>query len=204
MKIDIPAFKTMAPQLQYAVLITLGGVVGSALLVVFAILPTQKKMEGVRTEIRSLNETLGTMKKDISGMSEQRKKTAARLAECKAVIASGAIEPLLGSFAMRGKSLLDPIAQKTGFTINNVRELPSIPLQVPSPPPVQLFERQPIEFSGQGSYTQITAFVSLAEASLPMTTLSGIVILSQPQSPENHKAIITFEWPAKGDKRRLP
>jgi hypothetical protein len=30
-----------------------------------------------------------------------------------------------------------------------------------------------------------------------LTILSGFVIVTQPQSPETHKAVITFEWPMK-------
>ena len=103
---------------------------------------------------------------------------------------------------MRGKMLLDPIAQQTGFRIDSVRELPPILLQLPKPPPEQLYYRQFIEFTGQGSYAQITAFIAQAEAANPLATLSGFLVLGQPQTPENHKAVITFEWPAKGEKAK--
>ncbi len=204
MNIEIPYFKDLPPPLQQAILITCGSLIICSALIFFAILPVRTRLQVIRTEIADLNGTFASMEKDIAETAQQQAKTTASMLDVDAFIASGVIEPLLGSFAMRGKSLIDPLAQKTGFTISGAKELPFIPLRAPSPAPEQLFGRQPIEFTGQGSYAQITALISLTEESLPLATLSSLVILSQPQTPEIHRAIITFEWPTKGEKRSLP
>jgi len=204
MNIDIPYLKNLPSSLQHAILITAGSLIICCALIFFVVLPVLSRLKVVRAEIVSLNGTFTSMEKDIAGTAQQHVKNATRQADVDAFIASGVIEPLLGSFAMRGKSLIDPLAHKTGFTISGAKELQFIPLRAPSPAPEQLFGRQPIEFTGQGSYTQITALISLTEESLPLATLSSLVILSQPQTPEIHKAIITFEWPTKGEKRSLP
>jgi len=202
MNFDGSAIRKIAPSMRRALLITFGGLALTAALVFFAIFPTRTRLKTLGTEIDSMNASLASMRKDIADTNRQKAKTAALAVERDAFIASGVIEPLLGSFAMRGKSLLDPFAQESGFVIDTVKELPFIPLQVPSPAPIQLYGRQPVEISGHGSYTQITAFISCAERSLPLATLSSLLILGQPQTPETHKAIITFEWPAKGEKRK--
>lgn len=202
MTLDGFVMRKLAPSMRRALLFTLGGVVLSGALVFFAILPMRTRLKTLRAEIAGMNATLASMRKDIADTNRQKAKTAALAAERDAFIASGVLEPLLGSFAMRGKALLDPVAQATGFVIETVKELPLIPLRVPSPAPVQLYGRQPVEFSGHGSYTQIMAFISHAERDLPMATLSSLLILGQPQTPEIHKALITFEWPAKGEKRK--
>lgn len=204
MSIDVPFLKKFAPALRHSILVTCGGLLSVLALIVFVVLPARARLAAARAELAQLSATLSGIKADISGTAQQQAKTAAMAAERDAFLASGVIEPLLGSFAMRGKSLVDPVAQQTGFTINSVKELPFIPLQVPLPAPEQLYGRQPIEFTGLGSYAQITAFVSGTEASLPLATLSSITILSQPQTPESHKAIISFEWPVKGEKRTTP
>ena len=204
MNIEIPYLKDLPLHLQQAILITCGSLIIGSVLLFFAVLPARTRLQAVRAEIAGLNGTFAGMEKDISGTAQQQAKTAASLADVEAFATSGVIEPLLGSFAMRGKSLIDPLAQKTGFTVNSARELPLIPLRAPSPAPEQLYGRQPIEFTGMGSYTQITAFIALTEETLPLATLSSLVILSQPQSPEIHRTIITFEWPAKGEKRSAP
>jgi hypothetical protein len=77
-----------------------------------------------------------------------------------------------------------------------------IPLQVPNPPPQQLYARQLVELTGYGAYTQIVAFVQAAEQTFPLAVVSGLRIEHQMPTPERHKATITFEWPVKGEKRK--
>ncbi len=204
MNTEVPFLKNLNPHWRHAILITGGCLLIVLALIFLAILPARKRLLAVRAENDGLKTTVANMKQDIAGTEKQQAKAAAVGAERDALIAAGVIEPLLGSFAMRGKSLLDPIAKQTGFTINGVKEDRFIPLQVPKPPPEQLYGRQLVEFTGQGSYTQIAAFVSCAEEALPLATLASITVLGQPQTPESHKAIITFEWPVKGEKRALP
>lgn len=202
MNFDAPLIRKLAPSMRRALLVTLVALVIAVALISFAILPTRTRLRTLAAEIDVLKTNLASMHADVAAADRQKAKTDALATERDAFLNSGVIEPLLGSFAMRGKVLLDPIAQETGFAIETVKELPLIPLQVPSPAPLQLYGRQPVEFSGRGSYTQITAFIAYAERSLPLATLSSLLILGQPQNPEVHKALITFEWPAKGEKRK--
>ena len=202
MNFDAPLIRKLAPSMRRALIVTFVALVIAVVLITFAILPTRARLKKLASEIDVLNADLASVRADIAATDRQKDKTAALAAQRDAFLESGVIEPLLGSFAMRGKALLDPFAQETGFAIETVKELPLIPLQVPSPAPLQLYGRQPVEFSGRGSYTQITAFISYAERALPLATLSSLLILGQPQNPEIHKALITFEWPAKGEKRK--
>jgi hypothetical protein len=202
MSAGLPLLKNIPSSLRPAFLLTAGLLVAGLALLSFGIMPARKRLHAVKAEVVRLGDTFTGMERDIAGTARQREKTAAVEAERDAFLASGVIEPLLGSFAMRGKSLLDPLAQEAGFTINNVKEDRFIPLQVPQPPPEQLYGRQLIEFTGTGAYTQIVAFVSSAEQAFPLATLSGLRIESQQPTPERHKATITFEWPVKGERRK--
>jgi len=202
MNFDAPLIRKLAPSMRRALIVTLVAMVIAVALISFAILPTRTRLKKLGAEIDAIKVNLAAVHADIAAADQQKAKTAALAAQRDAFLESGVIEPLLGSFAMRGKALLDPFAQETGFAIETVKELPLIPLQVPSPAPLQLYGRQPVEFSGRGSYTQITAFISYAERALPLATISSLLILGQPQNPEIHKALITFEWPAKGEKRK--
>lgn len=183
------------------------GATGAALAVAlavayFGIWPAYQRLKGLRAETEQLDATYSRMQKDIAGIPQQRTQTDAAEAERDAWVRDGVIEPLLGSYAMRGKSLLDPLANASGFAISAVKEDRFIPLQVPTPPPQQLHGRQLIECSGFGSYAQIVAFVQAAEQKFPFAILSGLRIESQSQTPERHKATITFEWPVAGEKRK--
>lgn len=190
--------------MKRSILIAVAAIAVTVALFVLAVLPSRKRVEVIRGEIAGLNDTINKMHAEIAGTEQQKIKAAAAAATLEKLTAGGVIEPLLGSFAMRGKSLLTPLAQETGFVIDSVRELAPIPLQTPKPAPEQLYARQPIEFTGHGSYDQITAFITQVESTYSLTMLSSLLILSQPQTPETHKALITFEWPTKGEKHVPP
>lgn len=200
MNFDLSFLKRLAPSMQRSLLFSATVAAVAVAVLAVGILPQKKAIRTLNDSLQLMNTRLTQMRADIANADQQKKKTEEAIAERDALIASGVIEPLLGSFAMRGKTLLDPIAQKALFHIESVRELPPILLQLPKPPPEQTHYRQPIEFTGQGSYVQITDFITQTEAAHPMATLSGLVILAMPNSPETHKAILTFEWPAKGER----
>jgi Tfp pilus assembly protein PilO len=200
MKVDMQLMRKLTPSVQRSISITLGALTVCLLVFCLAILPTQKQIRLTLEKNDSLNETLNQMLQDVASVETLKKQSATSTSQLDALSAQGVIEPLLGSFAMRGKALLDPLALESGFSIDNVKECPQIPLQLPKPPPKQVYVRQPVEFSGQGSYTQIVSFIAKAEAAHPLLTLASLLILSQQQTPETHKASITFEWPAKGEK----
>lgn len=201
---DLPYLNKLSPPLQKAVIVTVLSALASAALFTFGILASNKRLNALHAETGKLRETLAAIRADIAETDAQREKTDLLAAEHHDALAAGALEPLLGSFAMRGKSLLDPVAVQTGFVINSVKELPVLPIRVPTPAPQQRYNRQPIEFTGHGSFAQITAFIALTEATHPLATLSSLLIVSQPSTPERHKAIIAFEWPAKGEKIAVP
>ena len=202
MKLDVSMLKQMAPSMKWAISVSVVSLVLGGLVSFFGLRREWAAIKASADAIHSLNARANQMRADIDNADTQKRAAEKAAAELDTLVASGVIEPLLGSFAMRGKALLDPIAQQTGFRIENVRELSPIPLQLPKQPPEQLHYRQPIEFTGQGSYTQIIAFIAQTEEANPMVTLSSLLILGQPQSPETHKAILSFEWPAKGEKSK--
>ncbi len=200
MSVEIPSLRELPPATQRLLAVIVGGVALSLLILFLAVFPQQKKMRAVAAEIESLNQTLSRMRAEIGTAEKLKAQCAAARADLDTILAAGVLEPLLGSFSMRGKALLDPVAQEAGFVIENVRELPMIPLRLPKERPEQTYGRQPVEFTGQGSYDQIAGFIAKAERAQPLLTLSSLVILAQQQSPEAHRAVIVFEWPAKGEK----
>ncbi|HOE61090.1 MAG TPA: hypothetical protein P5125_08305 [Kiritimatiellia bacterium] len=201
MSLNTSIIHKIAPSMQRSILITLGGLMIAGAMVFFLVLPARARLQTLAAELNTLRDTLATVRADIAGTEQQRLKTAEVRSKHDALVRSGVLQPLLNSFAMRGKSLLDPLAQQTGFAIANVKEDRFLRLQVPKQVPLHLYGRQMIEFSGQGAYTSIVNFIALAEERFPLCTLAGLKIISQNQTPETHKAFITFEWPAKGEKR---
>jgi hypothetical protein len=129
--------------------------------------------------------------------NERKQRVADLTKEHDKLVANGVITPLMNSYAMRAKTLLEPCAAKCKLTLEGFKELSSIPLQQPEPLKSNAYCRQPIEFTTSGSYTQVTAFISYVESDFPMAILSSLSISTQNRDPEIHKIKISFEWPAK-------
>jgi hypothetical protein len=197
MILSVDSIKNLPKPLLYSIAVTAVSVLSGIAVIVFLILPQRARSVTVRNEFGKLGATLETMKADIKKMDEKEKETIRLKAERDKLIKTGTISPYLGSLWMGAKSVMGPVAQKTGFKLEGVKDYMPILLRLPTPAPEEIYARQPIEFVGRGSFDQIIAFVQETEEKYPLTILSGLVILSEAQTPECHRAIITFEWPMK-------
>ena len=112
---------------------------------------------------------------------------------------NGLLEPLLESYAMRAKSLLDPLAADVGLTIGDYAEMPVRKLPLPKPQAPQLYARKPIRMTCTGSYATIISFLLRVEAKMPLVSLEAFSLKTQ-KDPDNQSATIVFEWPIKGEK----
>ena len=111
---------------------------------------------------------------------------------------NGLLEPLLESYAMRAKSLLDPLAADVGLTIGDYAEMPVRKLPLPKPQAPQLYARKPIRMTCRGSYATIISFLLRVEAKMPLVSLEAFSLKTQ-KDPDNQSATIVFEWPIKGE-----
>lgn len=199
MSLSVDAVKNLSNSFLVSMGFTVLSVIGGAAIVYFLILPLRMRTAVARTEVEMLGKMLSTMRADIKTAPEQAEKTMELKAKLDHLLSSGTLkpDPISNSLRMGAKSLMAPLMEKTGFKLDSVKEHPPVLLRLPAPAPEQLYARQPVEFVGRGSFDQIISFVRETEENHPLTILSGLVILSQPQTPECHKAVITFEWPIK-------
>ena len=173
------------------------GVLLNVAFIYFVILPLRARME---TTAKANDDTIlnnDQIRAFISTTKEKQQLVAELSAEHEKLVARGVITPLLNSYAMRAKTILAPCAAKNGLAFEDVKELPSIPLQQPQPLKKSAYCRQPIEFTTSGSYTQLATFISCVESEFPMAILSSLKISAQPRDPEIHLIKISFEWPVK-------
>jgi hypothetical protein len=204
MSLSVESIKNLPKPTLYALIFTVASIAGSVAIVMLLLLPLRERSVTVHTEVAELQKTLSLMKADVKKADEDAEKNAELKATRDHFVNTGMLkpDPISNSLRMGAKSLMMPIAMKVGFKLENVKELPSVLLRLPSPIPGQLYARQPVEFIGRGSFDQIIQFVQETETAYPLTILSGLVIITQPQSSESHKAVITFEWPTKHEWAR--
>lgn len=169
----------------------------NAAFIYFMVLPLNSKITTTRNATDDIMANNERIRKIISTTNTKKEDTARLKTEHGKLVKTGVITPLLNSYAMRVKTILAPYMKRCGLTVEDVKELPPIPLQQPLPLTSYTYSRQPIEISTSGAYTQVTAFISYVEKELPMATLSSLKIIVQNRDPEIQKINICFEWPIK-------
>ena len=170
---------------------------GAAVIYLFAVQPAQMSIDKAKRELKGLTEQRRVMERDLKDSARVKGMLAEIDAKQKPYL-DALLTPLLESWAMRAKSLLDPIAADVGLTIVDYAEQPVRALPLPTPPPRQLFTRHPVRVVCRGSYAEIASFILRVEKLLPHVTVQALQIKAQ-KNPEAQSAEIVLEWPAKGE-----
>lgn len=173
----------------------------AAVIYLFAVQPAQMSIDKAKRELDSLMDQQRIMERDLKDSA----RVEGMLDEIDAAqkpFHDALLTPLLESWAMRAKSLLDPIAADVGLNIVDYSEQPVRALPLPKPPPLQLYARHPIRVVCKGSYAEIASFILRVEKLLPYVVLQALQIKAQ-KDPEAQSAEIVFEWPAKGEVRHV-
>ena len=173
----------------------------AAVIYLFAVQPAQMSIDKAKRELDSLMDQQRIMERDLKDSA----RVEGMLDEIDAAqkpFHDALLTPLLESWAMRAKSLLDPIAVDVGLNIVDYSEQPVRALPLPKPPPLQLYARHPIRVVCKGSYAEIASFILRVEKLLPYVVLQALQIKAQ-KDPEAQSAEIVFEWPAKGEVRHV-
>lgn len=167
--------------------------------------PALGKCSALQKEISDLSGQSDQIRKDILQTRDIRDSVQSRSLERANYLKDAELVPMFGaSYDVRARSILAQSAQIAKLDILTSKETPAIPLQLPTPVPAQLFNRQPIEFACSGSYAQLCEFVQAVEASFPDVILSGLLVKNREQTPLRHDITITFEWPAACEKQEAP
>ena len=191
------AFQDPSAQMKRAMF---GSLVIGAIAVVlymFCVEPSQSTLQKARKDLADLQDKQAQMARDLKGAGHVKERLAAIRANGKAYM-DGLLEPMLESYAMRAKSLLDPLAEDVGLSVSDYAELPVRRLPLPKPQSPQLYARKPIRLTCTGSYATIVSFIMRVEQKLPLVSLEAFSLKTQ-KDPDNQAATIVLEWPIKGE-----
>lgn len=164
----------------------------------FAVEPIEAKLVRVKAELESAESRHTMMMRNLEGAEAAEKRIAAYekdLAPFKAAM----LTPLLESYAMRAKSILDPIALGAGLSDTSYEELPPLALPVPKRLPKQLYARLPVKLTAGGSYQAAVSFLMRLEKEFPLVILQSLAITAGRGNNEQH-IVMTLEWPIIGRK----
>lgn len=188
--------QNMAPNAKRSLLLTavFGLIaVGAYLGLVEPAVSQRMRTDRTRAELRDRH---AAMVRNI-GLSDT---VRSRIAACETNLAPyrvAMLEPLLGSFAMRAKSLVDPLATGAGLGEMEYSELPLVALPVPKHLPQQLHARLPIQMTAKGTYQGAVSFLLRLEKEFPLVTLQSMTVQAQ-NDPTVQRITFVFEWPGRG------
>lgn len=186
----------MAPNARRAFFTTVVlGLLASAIYFL-AVEPAATALKRERTRLLELQDRQRRMSADLASVGTV-KKTLEELEAEMAPFREAMLTPLLESYAMRAKSLLDPLAAGAGLVDAEYSKEPPRLLPTPLPMPRQLHRRVAVRVSARGSYQSIASFLLMIEKKFPLVSVQSLQILSQ-QAPERQSVTMVLEWPAKG------
>ena len=188
--------QSMAPNAKRAFLTTIVLGVLAAAIYFLAVEPAIASLSRERTRLEELKENQRRMTADLNSAGTVQKTLEELETEMKP-FAAAELKPLLGSYAMRAKSLLDPLISGAGLTDVEFSEEPTRKLPTPLPLPRQLHARAGVRITAKGSYQAIASFLLMIEKNLPLVSLQSLQILSQ-QNPTKQTVTMILEWPTKG------
>ena len=188
--------QSMAPNAKRAFLTTVVLGVLAAAIYFFAVEPAIAALARERTRLEELKESQRRMTADLNSAGTVQKTLEELETELKP-FAAAELTPLLGSYAMRAKSLLDPLISGAGLTDVEFSEEATRKLPTPLPPPRQLHARAAVRITAKGSYQAIASFLLMLEKNLPLVSLQSLQSQSQ-QQPAKQAVTMILEWPTKG------
>ena len=188
--------QSMAPNAKRAFLTTIVLGVLAAAIYFLAVEPAVASLSRERTRLEELKENQRRMTADLNSAGTVQKTLEELETEMKP-FAAAELTPLLGSYAMRAKSLLDPLISGAGLTDVEFSEEATRKLPTPLPLPRQLHARAAVRITAKGSYQAIASFLLMIEKNLPLVSLQSLQIQSQ-QQPAKQAVTMILEWPTKG------
>ena len=190
------AFQNMAPNAKKSLVVTLLFGAAAIGIYMFGVQPAEDSLSKARREHDDEESRLQMVNKNLHDVPENKNRLERLDADLKP-FRDALLEPLLGNYAMRARSILDPMAADAGLSNRDYSESATMALPLPRPTPKQLHLRRPIRVTARGSYMGAISFLMRVEKELPLVALQSMNITADPK-PDRQKIEMVFEWPAKG------
>lgn len=158
--------------------------------------PARAALKRLGGEYETLEATERRIAIDLNRSAGISNRLAAAAADM-AVWRSHFLEPLLESYAMRAKTLLEPLAREAGLVDLDFTEEPFRALPVGKVLPRQLHTRAAVRMSATGSYQAAVSLLLKIERDLPWVAVRQLNIATR-RDPKAQSLAIIFEWPARG------
>ena len=194
-------FDNMAPNARRSFIVTVVLAGMATVIYLFCVQPCDSQLAQARRNLADLQERQSRMNGDLRS-ADTVKKDLDDLEAALKPFRDAMLVPLLESYSMRAKSLLDPLAIGAGMEDVQYSDEPFRALPLPKPiMPRQLHTRAVVKVSAQGSYQEAVSFLLRLEKEFPLVSLQRFDVSAQ-STPERQSVTFVLEWPAKGGLTR--
>jgi len=190
----------MAPNAKRSFMATLAFSAVAVAIYMFGVLPSQDALDKEGRRKSALDADQSRIRMDLSNAPNVKKNMDA-LEASMAPFKAAMLKPLLGSCAMRAKSILDPLVAGAGLKDAEYSEEQTRALPVTTPLARQLYARAAVKISATGSYQAAVSFLLRLENEFPLVSLQWLEFMAG-QSPEKQSVTMVLEWPTKGKVTR--
>jgi len=152
-----------------------------------------------RTELTDESLRLGAVEMTITQHSDVKDRIA-RLEKENELHRSTLLSPMLNSFGMRAKSLIDDLATESGLMNVEYGEGAFRALPLPKERiPQNRTARQTVKIKATADYAAIASFLLRIEKELPLVALQSLTIMPPKSgSPDLQEMEMALEWPCEG------
>ena len=193
-------FHNMAPNARRSFVFTAVLAATATVIYLFCVQPCDTQLAQTRRHLSELQDQQSRTDADLKNSNTVKKDLGDLEASLKPYN-DAMLEPLLGSYEMRAKSLLDPLALGAGLSDITYAKETFRALPLPKPMPRQLHTRAAIRMSAAGSYQKAVSFLLRLEKEFPLVSLQSFDLTTTAQ-PGVQAVTFVFEWPAKGELTR--
>lgn len=192
--------QNMAPNAKRSFVVSIVFAAVAIVIYMFAVEPASSSLAKEQKRLQELKDNQEHMNRDLGGADSIKKKLA-ELEEGFKPFNEAMLTPLLESYSMRAKSILDPLMLGAGLT--DIEYMPDTFRALPLTKPMsrQLHTRAAILITARGSYQATTSFLLRLEKEFPLVSLQSLEITAQ-QSTTKQEIRFVLEWPAKGGLTR--
>ena len=125
-------FQDPAAQMKRAMFQAVAIGVVAVVLYMFCVEPSQTALQKAKTDLSGLQDKQAQMVRDLKGAGLVKERLEVIKSQRQDYL-NGLLHPMLESYAMRAKSLLDPLAEDVGLSVSDYAELPVRRLPLPKP-----------------------------------------------------------------------
>ena len=193
-------FDNMAPNARRSFIVTVVLAAIATVIYLFCVQPCDSRLDQARRNLADLQDRQSRMNGDLRS-ADTVKKDLDDLEAALKPFRNAMLVPLLESYSMRAKSILDPLAIGAGLEELQYSDEPFRALPLTKPMPRQLHTRAVVKVSAQGSYQEAVSFLLRLEKDFPLVSLQRFDVSAQ-TSPAKQSVTFVLEWPAKGGLTR--